>query len=155
MNEYIEFFNWQTSILDDIDNDLDNIKTRYPATLNSNDDFALYRIDNQKIINDLQPYFNFDVTKNIYYQVVGVNFAIHKDSGRDEAWNYILDTGGDDVFTAWYTQRHNPTLLYELVIPKNTWHRIRTDIHHNVYGQTRKRLAISVWQSENAFPELP
>ena len=75
------------------------------------------------------------------YQIVREGVHIHKDVGRDVAFNYILQPGGDSVSTNLYDEDQN--LIHSEIIQPKRWHRLKTDVYHNVTGMTTDRVAIS------------
>lgn len=65
--------------------------------------YGSFLVRNKMAIEDaLRPYFSFDVTNRFGYQYIGENMVVHKDIGRVETYNFILDTCGDDVTTVIY-----------------------------------------------------
>jgi hypothetical protein len=71
---------------------------------------------------------------------------IHKDTNRYVAYNYIIDPGGDDVYTCFYDDNHN--LISKTKIEVNRWHKLDVRTFHNVEGMTRPRIALTVYPSE-------
>jgi hypothetical protein len=103
-------------------------KTRYV-----NDDLKLW----------LQPLFDFEIHPQ--YQLVYDGLPIHVDKGnRIYAYNYLLDTGGDNVETAIYDENHN--LLQSKKLELKRWHRVNTFMPHTVHGidPDKVRIAISI-----------
>lgn len=96
----------------------------------------------------LRPYFSFDVTNRFGYQYIGENMVTHKDNGRVETYNFILDTGGDNVTTVIYDE-DKTTILHEEVIKPNVWHKLRVDKYHNVLNITRPRFMMMVFEKVN------
>jgi hypothetical protein len=103
-------------------------KTRYV-----NDDLKLW----------LQPLFDFEIHPQ--YQLVYDGLPIHVDKGnRIYAYNYLLDTGGDNVETAIYDENHN--LLQSKKLELKRWHCVNTFMPHTVHGidPDKVRIAISI-----------
>ena len=94
-----------------------------------------------QLIRVIRPYFDFNIHA-IIYQYIGKNIIMHKDLHRTEAWNYLIDTGGDDVVTNWYDDEKN--LLHSEVIPPRTWHKFNTGLFHDVNNITGKRFSITI-----------
>jgi hypothetical protein len=161
MKPYLEYFDWEKIPVEWLDQDGELIQQKYKDSHSPSEReyFSMHSITDKKIIDYCQPFFDFDISNNIYYQVVGKTLGIHMDSGRRTAYNYIIDAGGDEVYTQWYTGRcdthteeeEKEKLLYQEVIPAHTWHKIAVDIHHDVRGQIRKRSAITVFQADPTF----
>lgn len=76
------------------------------------------------------------------YQIIREGIHIHKDGARDVAFNYIIEPGGDEVRTNMYDEEKQ-LLCSEVILPK-TWHRLKTDVFHNVTGIVNDRVAVSV-----------
>ena len=76
------------------------------------------------------------------YQIVREGIPIHKDVGRNVAFNYIIQSGGNDASTNIYDEDRN--LLCSEIIPTKRWHRLKTDVHHNVTNLSTDRVAVSV-----------
>lgn len=77
------------------------------------------------------------------YQLVWTGLRIHKDNGRLEAFNYLLNSGGENIKTLFYDD--DKQCLHEEIIPLQRWHRIDTSQYHNVLVQPNQiRLAISL-----------
>ena len=89
------------------------------------------------------------------YQVIREGLIIHKDLGRYVAFNYILQPGGDNVSTNIYDEDKN-LICSEIIQPKR-WHRLKTDVYHDVTGMTTDRVAVSVelldyvWNDQTVF----
>jgi hypothetical protein len=99
----------------------------------------------KELDNFLRPYFNNDV--NIAYQLITDELPIHKDYGRTNCYNYIINTGGD-VSTVWYDD--NLQEIERVVFPTYTWHNINVETFHNVIGIDSTRIAISVWSKDES-----
>jgi hypothetical protein len=83
-----------------------------------------------------------DKVQGIKYQIIKPNIPIHKDIGRTVAFNYVIQTGGENSATCFFDD--NKKLLFKEIVPANHWHRIRTDMYHTVAGINSLRIAISV-----------
>lgn len=98
----------------------------------------------------LQELFPFEITPQ--YQLIFNGLPIHIDKGnRIIAYNYILDTGGDNVKTVVYDHRYKPLQIE--VIEANKWHSIRTSMLHGVHGiqSNNVRIAISISRNLESF----
>ena len=82
----------------------------------------------------------FEMKCYTQYQIIRAGIPIHKDIGRTVAFNYILQTGGNNAHTCIYTENKK---IMEKIEPVK-WHRLKTDVYHNVTGLTTDRVAISV-----------
>jgi hypothetical protein len=130
------------------------IAPEYPffKTRNVSDDLEVW----------LQTIFKFDVWPQ--YQLVFDGVPIHIDpgpgpgepgsidpGGRIFAYNYLLDTGGDNVKTAIYDKNNNLLQSEELELKR--WHRINTGMPHAVHGinPDKIRIAISIGFNKSRF----
>lgn len=107
--------------------------------------YRQYKYNNSILTNHLQPLFDFDITNRIFYQIIKKGISTHKDIGRKIIYNYILDQGGDDVYTNFYKE-DKETQSFSVKIPLHTWHTLDTTYYHNVVGIERPRVAISVYE---------
>lgn len=71
---------------------------------------------------------------------------IHKDSNRFVAYNYVIDPGGDEVFTCFYDEDQN--LIEKVKIEPFKWHKLNVKTFHNVEGMTRPRIGLTVYPAE-------
>ena len=115
---------------------------------NVSSDYAYFKTryvsDNLK--SWLQSIFDFEIYPQ--YQLVYDGLPIHIDRGnRVVAYNYLLDSGGDNVRTAVYDDKYK--LLQIEKIEVNRWHRINTGMLHGVHGikPDKVRVAISIGQN--------
>jgi hypothetical protein len=79
---------------------------------------------------------------------------MHTDYGRKYAFNYIIDTGGDDVRTNWYDNIIDKNIIESHKIEPFRWHVIAVNPElHGVDGihPDRKRISISL----NWDPAVP
>ena len=87
------------------------------------------------------------------YQIIGEilpGLAPHKDrNGRIRGYNYIIQTGGNNVYTTTYDQSMN--IVDEVVLEPNRWHRLDTGEWHSVHGigVNDIRIAITVTYPED------
>ena len=71
---------------------------------------------------------------------------VHKDTNRHVAYNYIIDQGGDEVYTCFYDDDQN--LIEKVNIETGRWHKLDVQTFHNVEGMTRPRIALTVYPPE-------
>jgi len=84
----------------------------------------------------------FDFPHNTAVQVLYKSVDIHVDLFRTVAYNYILDTGGDEAATCFYDDSDN--MIQSYLIAPYKWHSLKVDIKHNVINITRPRIAITI-----------
>jgi len=77
------------------------------------------------------------------YQIIYLGLPIHKDeANRKLAYNYLLSQGGNKVSTLVFDD--NKTLLQSEILPLKTWHSIKTDMYHGVFGLIKDTPLISL-----------
>jgi len=84
----------------------------------------------------------FKTNCHTQYQLVREGIDIHRDKGRNVAFNYLLDTGGENALTCVYNDDYH--LMFIEHVPERRWHRLKTDVLHNVRGIQTIRVALSV-----------
>ncbi len=112
-----------------------------PPNLEERNLYFLRQLKDQRIIDLLQPSFDFDIREHIFYQYIGANLGVHTDFGRKTAINYIINTGGDNVITKWFS---GSDVIFEEIIPEKRWHKIMVNINHCVENITSDRYAITI-----------
>ena len=119
--------------------------------------------------SDIMRMYVADVLQ-IRYQVMTEQLPIHMDAdsrGITHVLNYHIDTGGDDVKTRWWDMPDDlhlrfdggpfdyhmgdyydqSKIVYETVIPKDTWHFLRVNYPHDIGRISRPRLGLRMWNS--------
>lgn len=105
----------------------------------------------------------FDFEHNVSVQVIKKGVPVHVDIGRTAALNYIIETGGSNVTTAFFNiddfiqdrNRSNLRLfpkldcppakpIHEVCIRPNRWHWLNVSIPHTVLNIENERIAITV-----------
>ena len=148
--KYIEYINIPLvpdHLIEDCQSKIDkptNIETGIPK------DYAYFK--SKKVSNELtewlQQFFDFKITPQ--YQVIYKGLPIHIDKGnRVLAYNYLLDTGGDNIKTAIYNEKYQILQLETLELKK--WHRIDTGMLHGVHGINPDRIRVSLSVSSNIY----
>lgn len=107
--------------------------------------YRQYNCNDNTLKRKLQPLFNFDITGRIFYQIIKKGIDTHKDVGRKIIYNYILNQGGNDVYTKFFNE-DKVTEKFSIKIPKHTWHKMDVSFFHNVTGIETPRVAISVYK---------
>jgi hypothetical protein len=90
----------------------------------------------------LQKHFDFKFYVN--YQVMYRQLPIHIDIDREVCYNYIIDTGGDNVKTRWYDDSQT-TEIHSVVVPERVWHKLDVSKPHDISEVSRPRFSITVW----------
>lgn len=145
MNEYYNEIDWLPPIPNNLILSIEDIfklknSFKYPEVFER---YATFQAQ-ESLCNFVSSYFNYDV--NVKYQVIRKELPIHTDSIKSGAkggvkYNYIVETGGDNVITRWWDKTHK-NMLYEIKCPQKTWHELRIDIPHNVTTPSSPRLTI-------------
>jgi hypothetical protein len=94
----------------------------------------------------------------------------HTDATRIVNALYIFDLDSDDIVTRFWQEKNKPiirklkyrtldsfenlTLLDEVIIPKNTWTVIRTDVLHSVHNISGRRNAFHISLKSDPFEGL-
>lgn len=122
-----------------------------------------------KIYEFLYPYFGNNI--EVSYQVMTTQLPIHIDDHHRGSFvaNYVLLTGGNNVRTRHWQLPENIVeehddyvtadgikgdllgrdhLLHEINIPPKRWHRLQTDIPHDISKINTPRLGITVFQNK-------
>ena len=105
----------------------------------------------------------FDFEHGVSVQIIKNGAPVHVDIGRKVAYNYIIETGGSDVLTAYFNiddfiqDRNNRHLrlfpkldgppaepLYSVCIEPNRWHKLDVSFPHTVLNIESERMAITV-----------
>lgn len=87
------------------------------------------------ISNELQDWLekNLPFKFVAQYQIIYLGLPIHKDeANRKLAYNYLLSQGGNKVSTVVFDDAKK--LLESELLPLKTWHSIKTDMYHGVFG---------------------
>lgn len=90
-------------------------------------------------------------------QVINEGLPIHIDFYRQEAFNYIIEQGGDNTTTRFYDlndfnkvgnklQQKNTNIesIEQVVIPKHQWHKLDVTVPHNVTDIETTRISLSI-----------
>ncbi len=114
-----------------------------------------------KIAEFTKSIFNFKHSVSV--QVIKNGAPVHVDIGRAVAYNYIIETGGVNVLTAYFNiddfiqDRNNRHLrlfpkldcapaepIYTVCIEPNRWHKLNVSVPHTVLNIGSERIAITV-----------
>jgi hypothetical protein len=100
--------------------------------------------------DDVQQWFSTNITPEIYFgiQVIKERMPIHRDFGptpesmTELKFNYILDTGGDNVVTNYYDKDKN--LIQSYILEPHIWYILNVRELHNVDNIELGRSRISI-----------
>jgi len=92
----------------------------------------------------------------ILVQVIYTDLPIHCDNTRIAAYNFILETGGDNVYTNFFDGPPDHNITERLIIEKNRWHFINTKTQHNITGMEKgkHRISITVYEELKLFKPI-
>lgn len=78
----------------------------------------------------------FDPTLRVMVRTItGGSIPRHSDIDNTRTFNYLVDAGGDDVHTRWYTGLEPHALVVaDYVFPSSQWIELLTDQPHSVEG---------------------
>jgi len=119
-------------------------KPRYESVVKQ--DYFQTRLVNKNLEDWLEK--NLPCKFVVRYQIIYPGLPIHKDmGGRKLVYNYLLVQGGDNVKTMIFDD--NKKLLQSETLPLKTWHSIKTDMYHGVFGihKDTPRISLSVTPS--------
>ena len=124
---YLDFPNIPEDLLESIEDILN--KPRYESIVKH--DFFQTRPINKNLQDWLEKNLSFDFVAQ--YQIIYSGIPIHKDMGdRKLAYNYLLALGGSNVKTVIFDD--SKKILQSEILPLKTWHSIKTDMYHGVFG---------------------
>lgn len=126
-----------------IELDLDKIESKKKIFFPKNIDYQYYK--KYHINDDLNNFLKsiIHIPFSASYQIITEGIHIHKDIGRIECFNYLLDTGGDESRLIFYDEDKSKILL-EKHIERFKWHWLFVRKFHTVKSLVRPRIAISV-----------
>jgi hypothetical protein len=137
MIEYINLPNIPEELVDPIETMIDSTRTNSVVE----QDFFQGRPINNKLQDWLEKNLSFNFVAQ--YQIIYSGIPIHKDMGnRKLAYNYLLATGGSKVKTVIFDD--SKKLLQSEILPLKTWHSIKTDMYHGVFGLIKNTPRISL-----------
>ena len=144
---YAEILDWTPIPEYLIETDIEKIKKlENDSPLKDYKYFQQYKITNPLLLHFIQQFFSFNVIERSFYQVIKNGIVRHVDVSRSTAYNFLINSGGTDVYTIWYdTNRINE--VYKIKIPVKTWHKLDVSICHGLEGITDTRIAISVFKN--------
>lgn len=149
-NRFVKILDWNTIPKNLLLFTEDKIKSQFDdhSPYDWYQQFRQFKINNADLAAYLQPNFKFDITDRMFYQIIRSGIATHIDTGRVIIYNYLLDTGGDNVYTVWF-EDDQVTEQYKIKLPAFTWHSLDVSIPHTVTGIETTRIAISIFESVN------
>jgi hypothetical protein len=77
------------------------------------------------------------------FQIITGDIKKHKDQGTRTKFVYLLQTGGDQVYTRFWDDS-GETLLDEYLIESNRWHVLKVDSVHSVEGVAKGSVRFSI-----------
>lgn len=88
--------------------------------------------DQNKEINE---WCQANICSTCYYAFLMIfdDLPMHKDPETEIKFNYLIDTGGDDVYTEFFDEDQKELLQSEK-IPANSWYLIKANKWHHVVG---------------------
>jgi hypothetical protein len=139
MIEYINLPNIPEELVDPIETIIDSTRTNSVVE----QDFFQGRPINNKLQDWLEKNLSFNFVAQ--YQIIYSGIPIHKDMGnRKLAYNYLLVLGGNNVKTVIFDD--SKKILQSETLPLRTWHSIKTDMFHGVFGIMKgtPRISLSI-----------
>jgi hypothetical protein len=136
---YLSFSNIPNDLLESIE----DILTKPQCDSIVTQDYFQTRFIDKNLKNWLEKNLLFKFS--VRYQIIYPGLPIHKDMGnRKLAYNYLLSLGGNNVKTMIFDDTKK--LLQSEILPLKTWHSIKTDMYHGVFGlqKDNPRVSLSV-----------
>jgi len=139
--KYINYLNFP-NIPEDLLESIEDIINKPRGDSIVTQDYFQSRPISHKLQDWLEKNLSFEFVAQ--YQVIYTGIPIHKDQGnRKLAYNYLLAQGGNNVKTVIFDD--NKKILQTETLPIKTWHSIKTDMFHGVFGlHTNPRVSLSV-----------
>jgi hypothetical protein len=127
VSRYIQFVNFP-AIPDSLTADLCRDFGRYTAKAEYGD-----YVWSDSFNQDINTWCKKHVCQDMYwgFQIMKGDIPKHKDIGTLIKLSYVLDTGGDEVHTKFWSD-DGVTLLTDYVIPLGRWHIFKADVVHSI-----------------------
>jgi hypothetical protein len=107
--------------------------------------YKQYEVPNQELKDYIEELFKCRCFCS--YQIIRNKIAIHKDMGRTECYNYIIDPGGQNAALDLYDE--SLVLVESIKIPSYKWHWIDVSQFHGVSNIETIRLSLSIVKLKN------
>lgn len=122
--------------------------------------YQFYRVHDTAVLEFTKTLFNFDHIVAI--QVIKKGVPVHIDIGRKVAFNYIIETGGDNVLTGYYNiddfdkipDKHIKLVpkinmppaqpVYTVCLDPMRWHKLDVSVPHGIINVEKDRIAVTV-----------
>jgi len=96
-----------------------------------------------KILNEwAREYISKEIFLN--YQLITNSVAIHKDESTKSKLLYVIEPGGTDVLTSFYTDQAGTDLLFKTIIQPFRWCIFETDVWHRVSNIDSDKLRFAI-----------
>ena len=128
-------------LIDNIE-DIPRIRKNMHFDINSKT-YASYTT-NIDLENFYQQYFNYKIACR--YQLINDELPVHIDWGLENQWkyNYLLDPGGENVYTSFWTSKDTPKLLYKTICESNKWYYLNVSIPHSISKPQSTRFSLVI-----------
>lgn len=118
------------------------------------------RSDSYQVFPGTEKLYDFihshlDEQYRVTIQVIKNTIPIHIDIGRSIVFNYIIDTGGEDIYTIFYSKNdENYNVIESHKIEPFKWHRLTVSTPHSVstISPNDKRISLSVFKRDENNP---
>jgi hypothetical protein len=102
--------------------------------------YKQYAVPNQELIDYIEHLFECKCFCS--YQIIRNKIAVHKDIGRTECYNYIINPGGQDATLDLYDE--SCILVESIKIPSHKWHWLDVSQFHGVSNIETVRISLSI-----------
>lgn len=118
------------------------------------------KTDSYSVFPGTEKIYNFihsqlDTRYRASIQVIKNTIPIHIDIGRSIVFNYIIDTGGDNIHTIFYSKNNDDyTVIESHCIESFKWHKLNVATPHSVSTilPNNKRISLSVFLRDENNP---
>lgn len=138
----------------------EEIITEALSSINSPNYWLNKKSDSYQVFPGTEKLYNFihshlNEQYRVTVQVIKNTIPIHVDIGRSVVFNYIIDTGGDDIHTIFYSKNNEDyTIIESHNIKPFKWHRLNVATPHSVstISPNNKRISLSVFMRDENNP---
>ena len=128
---------------------IEQVRALTPIVL-YHEDRSIYEVEwykvytcNQELTDWVHKTFPMEIDL-VEYVISDQAIVIHTDLGRNQAYNYLLKSGGEDVLTEFYTADQTQ-MIDSIECETNQWYELNVGLPHKVSGpQNAPRFLISV-----------
>jgi len=118
----------------------ESIKIKQNHWIGNREVYGIYSCENE-LINFLKPLF--PKCDTFRYQILKNGIPKHVDVDRAIVYNYIIQSGGNNVQTVWWK---NDKEFYRIIVPEKRWYKSDVSIAHSIENIENERVIITVFK---------